>query len=375
MAPVLGLLFAGAATSDAPEWVAKAVPLLAALPEGQRDEAVFAFDDEEREDIHYAPFFIDGVRLGDLSPENQRRVASLLDAVLSSEGSARVRTIRELERDVLEKERGGLRGLVTRSIRDPERYFLAFFGDPAAPGPWGFRFEGHHVSLNVTSVPGGPSGTTPLFLGAEPREVPKDWPSAGVRALGREEDLLRELVGSLDVEQHERAMLTYEDGRGHMLGQVRRVEVGGPAGLARSAMTPTQRELLDAVLECFVSLWNADIAAARRSELGDRDDIHFAWAESTEPRGAFYARLQGPGLLLEIDNTEDGDHVHAVWHRPGADFGDDLLVAHYAREHGVALVPPVREIPSRRDAGAVERSGPESGWRALSGASKAPFAP
>jgi hypothetical protein len=49
-------------------------------------------------------------------------------------------------------------------------------------------------------------------------------------------------------------------------------------------------------------------------------------------------RVSGPGLLIEIDNTEGGDHVHAVWHRPGADFGDDLLARHLRTAHGVTMV-------------------------------------
>jgi hypothetical protein len=30
--------------------------------------------------------------------------------------------------------------------------------------------------------------------------------------------------------------------------------------------------------------------------------------------------------------------VHAVWHRPGADFGDDLLARHLRTAHGVTMV-------------------------------------
>jgi hypothetical protein len=43
--------------------------------------------------------------------------------------------------------------------------------------------------------------------------------------------------------------------------------------------------------------------------------------------------VQGPGLLIEHDNTQgNGNHVHSVWRVPGGDFGDDLLAAHYREE-------------------------------------------
>lgn len=314
--------------------------LLAALSESQRDDATWPFDDEEREDIHYAPLFLEGVALRDLSARQSSLTAELLDVALSPRGRLTVERIRALEADVRRKE-GRIRGALTGRFRDPERYLLALFGSPSADTPWAFRFEGHHLSLNVTSVPGELPATTPLFLGAEPRRVPDGWPSAGVAVLGEEEQVARELVASLDPDQRAEAILPYEGGRGLVLGQVRRVAASQPSGLRRDAMSRAQQELVDRLLEAFIGQWSAPIAAARRSEFEDagRDAIHFAWTEAESPAGAFYLRLQGPHFLIEIDNTTDGDHVHAVWHDLAGDFGDDLLTQHYASAHGIADDP------------------------------------
>jgi hypothetical protein len=104
-------------------------------------------------------------------------------------------------------------------------------------------------------------------------------------------------------------------------------------------MTPEQQQVLDRLLEQFAGFWNAEIAAARRAELeASRAEQHFAFVAADDPPNAFYMRVSGPGLLIEIDNTEGGDHVHAVWHRPGADFGDDLLARHLRTAHGVTMV-------------------------------------
>ena len=32
--------------------------------------------------------------------------------------------------------------------RDPTLYYLRVFGEPGGAAPWGWRFGGHHVSLN-----------------------------------------------------------------------------------------------------------------------------------------------------------------------------------------------------------------------------------
>ena len=38
------------------------------------------------------------------------------------------------------------------SFRDP-KYYVSVFGDPGTQAPWGWRIEGHHLSLNFTLVP------------------------------------------------------------------------------------------------------------------------------------------------------------------------------------------------------------------------------
>jgi hypothetical protein len=325
--------------------VSAAQRLLAGLPAEAREQARFAFDDAEREDVRYAPLFLDGARHGELAPEAGGLVDELLAASLSPEGLAKVRRIRSLEAAVARKDRGrafGLGGLVA-GFRDPGRYFVAVFGEPDAESPWGFRYEGHHLSLNVTLAPGGVPAVTPLFLGAEPRIVPDGWPEAGTQVLREEEDLARALHAALPAGLRERATLPYAGDRGSMLGQVRRVALGEARGVARGELPPPAQAQLDALVEVFLASFPEPIAAARRAEIdaAGRDALRFAWAEARDPPGAFYWRIEGPRTLIEVDNTTDGDHVHAVWHDVPGDFGDDLLAAHYRADHGVALGPLV----------------------------------
>jgi hypothetical protein len=318
--------------------------LLAALPADARERAAFAFDDAEREDVRYAPLFLDGARHGELDPEAAARVDELLATSLSPSGLAKVRRIRALEAAVARKDRGrafGLGGLVA-GFRDPGRYFVALFGEPGAGSPWGFRYEGHHLSLNVTLAPGGVPTVTPLFLGAEPRIVPHGWPEAGAQVLRDEEELARALHAALPDRLRGRATLPWAGDRGGMLGQVRRVALGEARGVARGELPPQAAARLDALVEVFLAHFPDPIAAVRRAEIdaAGRDALRFAWAEAQDPPGAFYWRIQGPRTLIEVDNTTDGDHVHAVWHDVAGDFGDDLLAAHYGAAHGVSLEPP-----------------------------------
>ena len=78
---------------------------------------------------------------------------------------------------------------------------------PAPAATWGWRFGGHHVSVNHTVVDGELAASTPCFLGADPAHSPLLGPHL-LRPLGGAEDLGRELVRSLDAGQLDRALLS-----------------------------------------------------------------------------------------------------------------------------------------------------------------------
>lgn len=316
---------------------AAASAFLATLGGDEHAQATWPFQDRERLDIHYAPVDLEGLRHGGLEDPKYQAGEDILALTLSQRGFEKVRAIRLLERDVRALEAGLAR---PEGFRDPGRYYWALFGTPSAEDdPWGYRYEGHHLSLNITAVPDQPAASLPLFLGAQPRKVPAGLPSAGVAALGTEEALARGLYASLDDDQRDLATLPFKAGRGHMIGQVPTLTSPGPVGLPFSRMTAAQQRQLLALLREFATFWNAEIAAERLAEIDAvRDSLHFAFVARDDPPFSFYTRIQGHGLLLEMDNTEGGDHVHAVWHRPGDDFGGSLLAAHLREHHSAVAI-------------------------------------
>ena len=341
----VGLWFGSASaargeTGVADRLAATAAQLLEALPVDARGDAAYPFDDDERADVRFAPLLLDGARHGALPDEAASLTEALLAISLGPRGLDRVRQIRRNELAVAKKDEARfLPGFVVRRMRDPGRYFVALFGTPSASAPWGFRYEGHHLSLNLTLGPGQTPATTPLFLGAEPRIVPAGSPDAGAQVLGEEEAAARALVAALPPELRARATLAWADGRELMLGQVRRVALAEAAGVSRGEAPPAAQQHYDALIAQFCGNFAEPIANARRQEIdaAGREALRFLWAEAPEPPGAFYFRLQGPRTLIEVDNTTDGDHVHAVWHDTRGDFGDDLLAAHLREAHGLAL--------------------------------------
>jgi len=96
----------------------------------------------------------------------------------------------------LDRERG----------RDPGLYYLRVFGEPGATRAWGWRFGGHHVSLNNFISDGALVATTPCFLGADPAVSPL-LGGAVNRPLARVEDLARDLIRSMSPDLRDRAVL------------------------------------------------------------------------------------------------------------------------------------------------------------------------
>lgn len=305
--------------------------LLEILDEDQRKQIQFSFEDAERHDWHFVPRSRKGLPLKAMSAPQREAVMNLLRAALSEQGAAKVRDILVLE-GVLQEIEAGRPG-----FRDPEMFFLTLFGEPSGGEPWGWRFEGHHLSLNFSSISGLVAGT-PAFYGANPAEVPEGLGErSGLRALADEEDLGRKLVNALDGDQKSRAVVSAQAPREIITGADREVSLEAPAGLPFSEMTPEQQEILRQIVSAYVDNLDAAIAADywERIEKKGWGEVHFAWAGGTEKGEGHYYRVQGPTLLIEYDNVQNNaSHVHSVLRDLENDWGADHLRRHYEqRDH------------------------------------------
>jgi hypothetical protein len=207
------------------------------------------------------------------------------------------------------------------------------FGQPAPAATWGWRVEGHHVSLNFTIVDGVLVAATPSFFGANPARVPRG-PRQGLRALAAEEDLGRQLVLSLTPRQKQVAILNQQVPADIITGSARAVTPLQPTGLLAAAMSYQQNEKLLALIREYLGRNRPELAEADLKKIRSAgiDRIGFVWIGGLEQGEAHYYRVQGPTFLLEYDNIQNqANHIHAVWRDFENDFGDDLLKRHYER--------------------------------------------
>jgi hypothetical protein len=305
---------------------------LSSLAPAQKQKAQFAFDSAERTHWHFIPtemFPRNGLTLKEMTAPQRDAAHALLKTGLSQHGYATTTTIMSLENILRVLEAGG------QFARDPDQYFFSVFGTPSPGGTWGWRAEGHHVSLQFTIVRGTVTVSAPTFFGSNPAEV-RDGDRKGLRVLGFEEDPARALLNALTPGQKAKAVLSNDAPTDILTMTKLPIDPLAPGGIPASEMDGAQREMLMAVVNAYTSLMTPDVAALRTANLRKAgvETIAFAWAGGAERGRKHYYRVQGPTFLIEFDNTQDnGNHVHSVWRDFAADFGRDLLREHLQNDH------------------------------------------
>ncbi len=305
---------------------------LGSVNAAERSRITFPLAHAERFDWHYIPRQREGLAWGAMTPPQRQLTNALLAAALSPDGQKKVQGIRTAE-EVLYQRSGG------SSFRDPGNYFLTFFGQPAAAGPprergpWGWRFEGHHLSLNFTLQNNRVISTTPFFFGANPATV-REGTHRGLRPLAAEEELGRALLRLFTGALRQKVVISASAPRDIITGVDRRADPGPAQGVPMGAMNEEQRRALWALIEMYAERLRPELAQTELEKItrAGRGKIYFAWAGGAESGQPHYYRIHGPTFLIEYDNTQDNaNHIHTVWRDFEGDWGLDLLRDHYAR--------------------------------------------
>jgi hypothetical protein len=299
------------------------------LSKEQLAQASFGFDDAERLNWHFIPRVRKGLPLRDLEGEPLKSAHALIASGLSKSGYDQALSIMSLEEVLYLLEPGDRPE--RRERRNPGKYYLSIFGTPSEKGPWGFRLEGHHISLNYTLDNGEVISSTPEFFGANPAFIDAG-PERSIRVLGTEEDLARQILKLCAPEQAKIAHIDTKAPDDLRVGPNPQApnpqpETTPPVGLPASKMSDDQKKLLAELLGEYLRNMPSDVSSRRRAALMQAgiDNIYFAWWGDTERNQRHYYRVQGPTLLIEYNNTQNtANHVHSYWRDMAGDFGIKL---------------------------------------------------
>jgi hypothetical protein len=296
-----------------------------------KSRAQFAFDDAERFNWNFVPIERKGLTFYDFSDKQRTAAMTLLKSSLSDQGYQKATAIVNLENILKVIEKRGPED----HFRDPMNYHFLVFGSPDEKKPWGWRFEGHHVSLNFTLLNGEIVSSTPSFFGSNPGIV-KEGDNKGMEVLKQETDLGFELVNKLTPVQRSTALISETAFPEIISGNNRKAVPLTPDGIAYKQLTKDQQTLFMKLLDVYVKnyAFGSSKKLMEKITKAGIDNLHFSWAGSLQPGAGHYYRIQGPMLLIEYDNTQNNaNHVHAAIRDLKDDFAEDILREHYAKEH------------------------------------------
>jgi hypothetical protein len=343
LAVVVGIAYvAQQADSSGPGMVAAAQGFIANLTADQKKQAIFDYDNEERFSWEFVPlqdpktrkYTRKGLPLEEMTPDQKKAALDLVKAGTSNTGYVTATTIMSLESILREQE-----GAKSAMVRNPGWYFFTIFGTPSKTGKWGWRVEGHHLSINFTMQGAQVIASTPCFFGANPAQV-KGGPNKGKRILPEAEDFARDLFKSLDEDQKKLAYQSkpfgepgenpkVKGGKQAYKPRTKAPHVGDAVGLAAAKMTKPQKETLMKLIKSYTDRMPGDVAALELKQVSDGglDNIHFAFTGSPDPGKGYTYRVQGPTFVLEFLNVQNdsagnpANHIHSCWRRIKGDFG------------------------------------------------------
>lgn len=329
---ILTLLFVSALCTHAQESVLRNTrSFLGTLSPELKSRAQYPFDDAERFTWNFVPIKRNGLTFYDFSDKQREAAMTLLKSSLSEQGYQKAIAIIALENILKVVEKRAL----DDHYRDPMNYHFTVFGTPDVSKPWGWRFEGHHLSLNFTLLNGNIVSSTPSFFGANPGIV-KEGESKGQQVLKQETKLGFELVNSFSSDDLKTVLISETAPAEIITGNTRKAVPLSPAGLSFKNMNVTQQKIMLQLLDVYVQNYVFGFSSKLMEKIKKAgiENLSFAWAGSLTPGIGHYYRIQGPMLLIEYDNTQgNANHVHTMVRDLNDDFAEDILREHYDKEH------------------------------------------
>ena len=309
----------------------------------QKRSALLSFNDTARIKWNNLPVGLRaraGSSIGNMSVEQRKFVHRILSASLSSQGYLKATGIMHLDNllnwyyDTLHY-RNAITDSEYQEVRalqwSHKNYYFAFFGKPG-DSTWGYKLEGHHLSVNFTFT-GQKISVTPLFVGTDPAEYDIS-EYAGWRILGQEEDLGMQLINMLSPSQQKKATLSQKVPEDVITSAESGKRLVDYWGIKAAELTKQQKDLLQSIIREFVFNLEYEKAMTEYEKIikAGIDNIYFGWIGSYKEHENYYYIVNGPGFLIEFDNRNKGNHVHAIWREKGNEFGEDVLKQHYLKE-------------------------------------------
>ena len=319
------------------EALTSAQVFLKTLDSEKLSKAFLPYETEERRNWFFVPIDRKGLPLMEMNEVQRDAALKLIKASVSESAGKTTLSIMQLEVILKQIEKLPLES----NRRHPGKYYFSIFGTPDAQKLWGWRIEGHHVSLNFASENGKIISGTPLFFGSNPAIVPEGYPEAGKQLIKQEEILGLDLLHSFTDEQLKKVIISDKSPTEILSSNSAHVLRADSlkTGISFSEMTKNQQQKLVGLISFYVQRYPFGFANEfmQKIEKAGLNKLIFTWMGAKEAKignGGHYYRIQNPVLFIEYDNTQNNaNHVHTVIRDLTNDFGEDMLRKHYEQEH------------------------------------------
>ena len=284
----------------------------------------YSFEDPSRENWHFFPNWSGrtGVPLYRLSADQRLLVKKMVELLLSEDGFLEYENLRLIH---------GIRKDLNAPDNLMHRYSISIFGKPSEKSTWGWRLEGHHLSLNCTLVDGQTFSVTPSFWGASPVRV-SNGKYAGLELFEQEQKLSLKLVNSLSASQKQQAKVDSGNGP-EAVSRVSWDEYKNLPGIPFLELSEGQQNWLEQIVHLFAEKYRPGIVEQikNRKKIFDPSTLRFSYAFSSRGYISYFCIITSE-YLIEFDN-QGGNHIHSVWRDFDGDFGRSLVTDHLRKEH------------------------------------------
>jgi hypothetical protein len=333
---------------------AAAENFLATLSAEQREQVLYAYDDDTRTTSwsNFPVTFVDraGLNLTDLTEEQQAAALEVLESLLSDEGYATVTDIM-----------GGDQFLAQNSSSTEEslgQYYIAFFGDPSGTSAWEVQFGGHHLGINATLNGAADSVTfAPTHLGSQPA-VYTDADGNEVQPLAGMYETAFAFYDSLDEEQQTQ-LYQGEDVSNLVCAPGDTCSYPTGTGIPGSELTEEQKQLLLDVIAQWVGLADEETTAEALATIeASLEETYVNWSGATAydmtAGDGISFQISGPDVYLEFSNQQGSagadvtgvttggwGHIHTIYRDPTNDYAGSVT-----QQEATGMGGPGGQVPA-----------------------------
>lgn len=288
------------------QYSAMANDLLNSLSAQQKELLFRRFADTLRLKWQREPGQRNGLKLSDFTEPQKIMLHKLLRSVLSTQGYLKV-TAEMFNEDIQKKFEPNL---------GRNEFWVEIFGAPSTTGLWGWKLEGHHLTVNFTLRGDKVIAHTPFLIGSNPANGKTDTARAGLIILNNEDELAIDLVNSFTPDQLKKGYTT-EKRHNIVYGEVDRRNIKVPEdGIYFNELKPDQQAMLRKLLDEYIKNFNPGETPSAEAILNAK--VRFFFMENRSAGLEYYYRIYNGSELIECENY--GNHIHCFW-RAANDFG------------------------------------------------------